>query len=141
MDGEHAFLYFLRRITSTATVNELIKEFGSEKTKLPRCFWWMVRDIHRRFKNLLSDFSPACVARFPMYAKAICEEANKAKRLEGDDFDPNDFAIALFIDCNLVKTCRPGAGPARPGPGAERRDPSGDVQRSAYNGWARAHGG
>ena len=43
MDGEHAFLFFLRGITSTATVNELIKEFGDEKTTWSRCFWWLVR--------------------------------------------------------------------------------------------------
>lgn len=124
------------------TMKQLVDIFGRDKTTWSRCFWWVVKFIFDTHKQLLSDFSRTVVDRLPMYSKAIAREANKAKNLPPvNDFDEDDFSPALMIDCNLMKTCRAGSGPATPGPGAARRDPRGDIQRSVYNGWARAHGG
>lgn len=142
MPRDIAFMFFLRRISSTMTMKQLVDIFGRDKTTWSRCFWWVVKFIFDTHKQLLSDFSRTVVDRMPMYSKAIAREANKAKNLPPvNDFDEDDFSPALMIDCNLMKTCRAGSGPATPGPGAARRDPRGDIQRSVYNGWARAHGG
>jgi hypothetical protein len=56
-------------------------------------------------------------------------------------FVPNQFNVVGFIDCNQVRTCRPGAGPAQ-GPNGQprRRHQAALLQESFYNGWARGHG-
>ena len=46
--------------------------------------------------------------------------------------------FAAFIDCNCLRTDRPGGGPQEDGPGSERW--SNDVQRAFYNGWKSIHG-
>jgi hypothetical protein len=43
-----------------------------------------------------------------------------------------------FIDCNCLRTDRPGGGPLGDGPDSIRW--SNDVQRSFYNGWKSIHG-
>jgi hypothetical protein len=49
-----------------------------------------------------------------------------------------DFIVAMFIDCTIIPTCRPGGGPMAPGPDAPRYPYL--IQEAYYNGWKKAHG-
>lgn len=71
-----------------------------------------------------------------MFAEAIRDLANA----KGANFPAGNFSVAAFIDCNVTETCTPGSGPATPGPGAQRRDPTGSIQRAFYTGWLHIHG-
>lgn len=65
----------------------------------------------------------------------------KANQVGGQFFHlhhPYRFNIFGFIDTKIFMTCRPGGGPARPGPGAARRNPL--IQRSFYTGYRHGHG-
>jgi hypothetical protein len=69
-------------------------------------------------------------------------DAIKEKMISQYDYDVdenfNGFNVALFIDCLITKTDRPGGGPVDPGPLAARYPYI--VQEAMYNGWKKCHG-
>lgn len=140
LDGQTAFLYFLRRSSSTCRVSDLMKEFGGDKSLWSRAFKWCVKFIEREFEHILDDFHPEFVKRFPKYADAIKTEVNRLLRDKGAAQLFTTFDVIAFIDNKCTATCRPGSGPAHDGPGAPRKDPGGLIQISVYSGWKKLHG-
>ena len=73
-DGQISFLFFIRRISSTCRVSDLIREFGRDKSLWSRVFKWSVRHIEAQFEAILDDYHPEHVARFAEYAESIHAE-------------------------------------------------------------------
>ena len=136
LGGEMGFIYYLRRMTWTGRVRDLVKEFGGEETRLQRSFYWLVCWVEGRWKKLL-DMPLGIVRRFPKYAEAIRVLANKHPAQPNF---PAPFKVPYYIDCHNWGNYRPGSGPAHPGLGAPRQDPTGAQQQAFYNGWLRKHG-
>jgi len=91
--------------------------------------------LFERFHGLFDSIPAPLVERFPMYAKAVQDHvAERGVVLP----DTHMLRTALFIDCNQIKTNRPGGGPAAAGAEAPRKDSL--IQRAFYNGWGRNHG-
>lgn len=70
-------------------------------------------------------------------------DAVKNKMLSQYDFNvdeeiEDEFTIAMFIDCTIIRTDRPGGGPVEPGVFAARYPFL--VQEALYNGWKKCHG-
>jgi DDE superfamily endonuclease len=55
-----------------------------------------------------------------------------------DEHFEDEFKFALFIDCTMLKSDRPGGGPMRPGVQAPRYPYL--IQEAYYNGWKGIHG-
>jgi hypothetical protein len=142
LDGQISFLYFIRRVTSTCRVCDLIREFGRDKSLWSRVFKWGVRFLESEFEATLDEYHNEHVIRFPQYAEAIRVEVNKHLLAHGapPGMLYRSLDIVGFIDNKCISTCRPGSGPAHGGPGAPRRDPGGLLQRSVFNGWKHIHG-
>lgn len=101
--GETAFLMLLRRLASTATIQELIALHGSEKSRWSRTVYEMADWLYIKWWILLAGIPQSAVDRFPLYAKAIEDVANDL----GAGFPLGSLRVVLFIDCNqLVHSTR-----------------------------------
>ena len=119
LGGEMGFIYYLRRMTWTGRVRDLVKEFGGEETRLQRSSYWLVCWVEGRWKKLL-DMPLGIVRRFPKYAEAIRVLANKHPAQPNF---PAPFKVPYYIDCHNWGNYRPGSGPAHPGLGARGKTP------------------
>ena len=91
--------------------------------------------LFERFHGLFDSISAPLVERFPMYAKAVQDHVSeRGAALPAS----HGLHAALFIDCNQIKTNRPGGGPAGAGADAPRKDRV--IQHAFYDGWGRNHG-
>ena len=139
-DGQISFLFFIRRISSTCRVSDLIREFGRDKSLWSRVFKWSVRHIEAQFEAILDDYHPKHVARFAEYAESIHAEVNRHLRNHNAPQVFTTFEVMGFLDNKCVSSCRAGSGPAHAGAGAPRKDPNGLLQLAIYNGWKHIHG-
>jgi hypothetical protein len=140
LDGEITFLYFLRRISSTSRISDHVSYFGRDAGTWTRAFKWAVVFVEAQFSATVSTFHPEFAARFLRYSEVIRVEVNK--HLENNNSNQHfaQLDVCGFIDNKCVATPAPGTGPAHDGPGAPRRDPTGQIQQSVYSGWKKAHG-
>jgi hypothetical protein len=98
---------------------------------------WFYNHIYDTFFDLL------CNGLRWFYDQGLLEESRVAiKRklaLNGTILTDLQARIAVWIDCNCMETCVPGAGPIGPGgPGQARWADT--VQQAFYNGWKSLHG-
>ena len=123
-------------MASNAKNSDLMKVFGGDTGKWPRVFAAVAKHLYSRFHHLFDSFCPGLVERFPMYAKAVQDYLTS----RGITFSSSFVGVrtALMIDCNLIKTNRPGGGPSAAGANAPRYNRN--IQRAFYNGWGRNHG-
>mmetsp|Transcript_30059 Transcript_30059/g.35428 ORF Transcript_30059/g.35428 Transcript_30059/m.35428 type:complete len:329 (+) Transcript_30059:447-1433(+) len=138
-DGEKLFLYFLRHLASSATVSDLIKQFGGEKSKWSRGFRWMAEWLYGTWGHLTSGIRPAMVARFQLYGNAIESYVNDLLIRNGSaPFPQGSLRIMGFLDCNQIPTNRPAGGPVDPGQNSARWPQW--IQEAFYSGWKKNHG-
>jgi len=144
---ELAFVYFIRRLASVCTVNQLIQlGFGRDPPFWGRVLKWMAAHIattlgHKLEPSNISFFA----ARFPGYSKAIREKVNERDQSLNPNTPPlmpnaGTFLPFAFLDGNCTATCTPGSGPAHSGPGAPRNPNSKRLQEAFYTGWLHKHG-
>ena len=142
------FVFFVRRLASVCTVNQLIQlGFGRDPP-----FWSrVIKAVARHIKNELgcllepsniSRFQP----RFDMYSEAIRVMVNETHRAwhpgAVNDLFPvaDDFSPFAFLDGNCTSTCTPGAGPITPGRHGDRNPDYLAFQEAFYTGWIHKHG-
>jgi hypothetical protein len=116
---------------STGAKKTMVSEvFGRHPSDQCRAFNYFINHLYTNFHHLVTDnlrWWSDC-GFMERSAQAI-EEKLGARYVD---------RFASFIDCNCLRTDRPGGGPQEDGPGAQRW--SNDVQRAFYNGWKSIHG-
>ena len=70
-NGEMAFMFFLKRISSICTLMELEGIFGREHTQLSRLFDYLVERLYRQHSWLVTNNMNYFVDRFPTYNEKI----------------------------------------------------------------------
>jgi len=138
MSGEEIMLRGLYElVTGEFQSSVAVNVFGRELSQQSRAFTYFIDHIYENFCFLLLD-------NLEWFRdKGLLEESRraiKAKLIDlGYIFEMTEqHTIGLFIDCNCLKTCRPGGGPLTGGHDAPRYDTL--IQQSFYNGWKSQHG-
>jgi len=138
MSGEEILLRGMYElVTGEFQSSVSLNVFGRELTQQSRAFTYFIDHIYNHFCHLLLDNLEW------FREKGLLEESRVAvfnKLIDlGYVFERNEqHTIGLFIDCNCLKTCRPGGGPLDGGHDARRYDTL--VQQVFYNGWKSIHG-
>jgi DDE superfamily endonuclease len=109
--------------------------FNLDYTALSRAFSIFVHHMIEKHSKLLTNNLEYWAPSFPFFAERI---RHKLASKCGVMYEVGQFIIAMFHDCTVIATCRPGAGPVRPGIDAERFDNF--IQMAFYNGWKKHHG-
>ena len=149
IDSEALFLFYLRRLSSVDTLYDMVNKYGFNGDVGTWCrgFKWFSNWLEDRWGHKLTNNMDYWAPFFPHFSECIRKKAiatsanfpNLPTPLPPITWwDVNGLRVCCFVDNNQVKTCRPGAGPGL-GPGW-RTPLQALIQRSFYNGWARAHG-
>jgi len=138
MPGEEVMLRGLYElVTGEFQSSVAINVFGRELSQQSRAFTYFIDHLYSTFCYLLLDNLEW------FYDEGLLEESRQAVRRKlielGYSFEVREKqTIGLFIDCNCLKTCRPGGGPITGGHDGLRYDTL--VQQTFYNGWKSSHG-
>lgn len=133
MSGEEVFIRGMYELVTGEKKSSIVDKLGRHVSDQCRAFSYFIHHMYEKFHHLVDNnltwwFQKGHIARS---AELI------GKKLELDRFNyVNQYA--LFIDCNVLETSRPGGGPCEGGANAMRW--SEDVQRAFYNGWKSIHG-
>ena len=130
MSGEEVFMRGLYELCTGAKKTLVSEVFGRHPSDQCRAFNYFISHIYNNFHHLVTDnlqwwFDNGLMER----SAAAIEEKLGARYAD---------RFAAFIDCNCLRTDRPGGGPQEDGPGAQRWN--NDIQRAFYNGWKSIHG-
>lgn len=117
-NGEMAFMFISKRISSVCTLLELEGIFGREHTQLSRLFDYFVERLYGQYSWLIVNNMNYFVDRFHMYntkilSRVILPTPQGAQR------------VVSFTDCHVSQICRPEGNE--------------DLQNSVYNGMNRVH--
>jgi len=143
VSGEHLFLVFMTRMAHASSFEDIVREYGREKTTWGRGINAMACFLYNEHKAKIRNSMGKWADEFPVFAEAMCRVANESvngrtSQPNNPNFDPDGFTVACVIDCNNTPTCRVGSGPAEPGVNAPRKP---NVVHSAfYNGWLHQSG-
>jgi len=144
---ERAFLYFIRRMASVMTVNQLITiGFGGDPPLWGRVLDFMAKHIADTLGFKLDPVNIGFFSnRFNLYSEAIRNKVNEyhvAWNIGAPPLFPvaGSFLPFAFLDGNCTSSSTPGTGPAHPGPGAPRRPNAALIQESFFTGWTYTHG-
>jgi len=138
MSGEEVMLRGLYElVTGEFQSSVAINVFGRELSQQSRAFTYFIDYLYSTFCHLLLDNLEWFLD------EGLLEESRQAIRRKiidlGYSFELGEkHTIGLFIDCNCLKTCRPGGGPITGGHDGLRYDTL--VQQTFYNGWKSSHG-
>ena len=130
MSGQEVFMRGLYELCTGAKKTIVSEIFGRHPSDQCRAFNYFINHIYNNFHHLVTDNLPWWFQNDLMERSAVAIDEKLGVRY-ADRF-------AAFIDCNCLRTDRPGGGPQEDGPGSERW--SNDVQRAFYNGWKSIHG-
>ena len=130
MSGQEVFMRGLYELCTGAKKTIVSEIFGRHLSDQCRAFNYFINHIYNNFHHLVTDNLPWWFQNDLMERSAVAIDEKLGVRY-ADRF-------AAFIDCNCLRTDRPGGGPQEDGPGSERW--SNDVQRAFYNGWKSIHG-
>jgi len=138
MPGEEVMLRGLYElVTGEFQSSVAINVFGRELSQQSRAFTYFIDFLYKTFCHLLLDNLEW------FFDEGLLEESRQAVRRKiidlGYSFELGEkHTIGLFIDCNCLKTCRPGSGPITGRHDGLRYDTL--VQQTFYNGWKSSHG-
>ena len=130
MTGEEVFIRGLFEMVTGVKKTMVSETFGRHPSDQCRAFNYFIKHIYNNFHHLITDNLRWWFQTGLMEYSAELIETKMGARY------PDRFAC--FIDCNCLRTDRPGGGPQEDGEDAERWD--NDVQRAFYNGWKSIHG-
>jgi nuclease HARBI1 len=130
--GEEIFLFGLHRYGYPSRLEDLTIYYGRDYSQLSRAFKWFNTFIMNTWGYKICDNLEFWKPYLPGCAFSI---ANKLTELSGVQYDPDNFRVAMFIDCTVIATRRPGSGPT---PDGNRYNNF--IQMSFFNGWKRHHG-
>jgi hypothetical protein len=130
MSGQEVFMRGLYELCTGAKKTIVSEIFGRHPSDQCRAFNYFINHIYNNFHHLVTDNLPWWFQNDLMERSAVAIDEKLGVRYTDRS--------AAFIDCNCLRTDRPGGGPQEDGPGSERW--SNDVQRAFYNGWKSIHG-
>ena len=154
---EELLLWTLYRLAQPGTMELAADDlFGRDNSQLSRMFSIGIRWINQNWGHLLSAANlPYHMNSARRYSEKIrvkvmekWRERQAIRRplpldaiLHQDINIPIDGMLVMgFIDCVMLKTERPAAGPIEPGPNAQRQHDAYIMQRSMYSGHKKIHG-
>jgi hypothetical protein len=120
MSGEEVFMRGLYELVTGVKKTIISEIFGRHPSDQCRAFNYFIKHVYDGFHHLITDNLQWWADCGLLDRSALAIEEKLGGRYE--------FRFAAFIDCNCLRTDRPGGGPEEPGPGAMRW--SNDVQRS-----------
>jgi len=138
MSGEEIMLRGLYElVTGEFQSSVSLNVFGRELSQQSRAFSYFIDHMYKTFCHLLLNNLEW------FFDEGLLEESRRAIRAKlidlGYSFEVGEkHTIGMFIDCNCLKTCRPGGGPLTGGPDGLRYDSL--IQQAFYNGWKSQHG-
>ena len=130
MTGEEVFMRGLYELTTGAKKTMVAETFGRHPSDQCRAFNYFIKHIYDGFHHLVINNLSWWERNGLLERSAIAIEEKLGGHFQ--------HRYVGFIDCNCLRTDRPGGGPLGDGPGSLRW--SNDVQRSFYNGWKSIHG-
>jgi hypothetical protein len=134
---EEIFLFSLNRFVFPCKLAEMAIIYGKDWTQWDRAFNWFVEYVVENFAHLLIDNLEYWRPQFPDFAECI-----RLKLFEKSNgniiYAPDTYKICSFYDCTVIKTSRPGAGPAGGGVNAPRYNDL--IQEAYYCGHKKFHG-
>lgn len=143
LSSEEVFLFSLRRLASTANLDELVATserpamFDRDYSQWSRAFHYFLDHIFNRFAFLLLENLEYFLPSFPLYARAIAQKIHHV-------YDPDNFDIVGFIDGTIRPISRVGSGPPPPHLTDEERcsyfEAHSLLQRTFYTGYKKLHG-
>lgn len=133
LTGEEVFLFGLHRYGYPGRLEDLADAwYGREYTVWSRAFKWFNQFIVDNWLWKITDNMEFWKDRL---ADLAYKNGERYVAVSGERYDPYDFRTALFIDCTVIATTRPGAGPTESG--ARKNN---YIQMAFYNGWKKHHG-
>jgi hypothetical protein len=135
--GEELLMFSLERFSYPRKLFSFIDTYGRDWSAWSRAFKWFCLYIIGHYAWLIRDNFDYWKKYFPSFAEAISAKITE-KSDGGIIFPGKSYRVAMFHDCTVTITCRPGGGPAEDGINAARFN--GLLQQSFYNGWKHTHG-
>ena len=135
-NGEEIFLYSLRRLVYPNRHVDLCTEFGGEYSQWSRAFRCFITWLVGKWKHKIVGSMELWADMIPNFAKAI--QKVLVEKLGLQFMAEANFRVFGFIDNTIIKTCRPGGGPAEAGQGARRFNRL--IQQAYYLGYKHLHG-
>jgi len=132
--NQELLLFCLYRYKSMDELDRACITFGRDHSQLSRIFQWFNSFIIDRWGHKLTNNLTYWERSFAQFADAIRKKVIE-KSNDTLHYDVDNFFIFAFIDCNVNRISRPGAGP---GPDGQRDQEN--IQQAFYNGWKSYHG-
>jgi hypothetical protein len=134
---EEIMLIYLHRMVFPRRYWDMTKIYGRDWTALSRAFNWFNKYLRTRFGYLLTDALPYWKSEFEYCSEQVRKKVEE--KSEGGIIIPaGTYRICLFYDDTMVRTCRPGGGPAEEGENATRWNTL--IQGAFYSGYKKCHG-
>jgi DDE superfamily endonuclease len=136
--GEELLLLALERCATGARYVDLQEKYHVHHGTICRGINHFAKWMNEKWGYLLRDNFAFWKPHLRTSNLAIKEKLLTKYNFNCDERLGEDFLVAMFIDCTIIPTCRPGGGPMAPGPNAPRYPYL--IQEAYYNGWKKAHG-
>jgi hypothetical protein len=131
--GEEIFLFGMNRLVYPGRLDDMCDMYGRDYSQWSRGFTYFIVFMMTNWKYLVMGNLRYWQPHFHAFSESI-----RFKIIEKGGLPYQSIRCCSFVDCTVIGTSRPGAGPAEPGVLAPRYNQF--IQQAAYNGWKKFHG-